>query len=66
MAEESQKEAVLTDQEIEALVEHAEDSGFDDGEFRTHDFSVGGALELYKWVELGGLNNNQEAALKRW
>lgn len=65
MAEESQKEAVLTDQEIEALVEHAEDSGFDDGEFRTHDFSVGESLALSKWVELDGLNNNHAEALQR-
>ena len=46
MAEESDNEPVLTDEEIEALVEHAEDGGFDDGEFRIHDFSAGDTHHL--------------------
>ena len=53
MAEESDNEPVLTDEEIEALVEHAEDGGFDDGEFRIHDFSAGETLTISKWSELG-------------
>ena len=40
MAEESDKEPILTDDEIEALVEHAEEGGFDDGEFRIHVFGA--------------------------
>ena len=65
MAEESDNEAVLTDQEIEALVEHAEDGGFDDGEFRIHDFSAGESLTLSKWVDLFGLHNNHAEALQK-
>ena len=52
MAEESDNDPVLTDEEIEALVEHAEDGAFDDGEFRAHDFSAGESLTLSKWLSL--------------
>ena len=63
MAEESDNEPVLTDEEIEALVEHAEDGGFDDGEFRIHDFSAGETLTISKWSELEGLQRNHAEAL---
>ena len=65
MVEESDNEPVLTDEEIEALVEHAQDGGFDDGEFRIHDFSAGEALTLSKWSELDGLHRNHAEALGR-
>ena len=63
MAEESDNEPVLTDEEIEALVEHAQEGGFDDGEFRIHDFSAGESLTLSKWSELEGLHRNHAEAL---
>ncbi|EHQ58620.1 flagellar motor switch protein [gamma proteobacterium HIMB55] len=63
MAEESDNEPVLTDEEIEALVEHAEDGGFDDGEFRIHDFSAGETLTISKWSELEGLQRNHAEVL---
>ena len=56
MVEESDNEPVLTDEEIEALVEHAQEGGFDDGEFRIHDFSAGESLTISKWSELEGLH----------
>ena len=65
MAEESDKEPILTDDEIEALVEHAEEGGFDDGEFRIHDFGAGESLTLSKWVELDGLLGNHAEALQK-
>ena len=63
MAEESDNEPVLTDEEIEALVEHAQEGGFDDGEFRIHDFSAGESLTLSKWSELEGLHRSHAEAL---
>ena len=63
MVEESDNEPVLTDEEIEALVEHAQEGGFDDGEFRIHDFSAGESLTLSKWSELEGLHRNHAEAL---
>ena len=63
MAEESDNEPVLTDEEIEALVEHAQEGGFDDGEFRIHDFSAGESLTLSKWSELEWLHRNHAEAL---
>jgi flagellar motor switch protein FliM len=63
VAEESDNEPVLTDEEIEALVEHAQEGGFDDGEFRIHDFSAGESLTLSKWSELEGLHRNHAEAL---
>jgi flagellar motor switch protein FliM len=65
VAEESDKEPILTDDEIEALVEHAEEGGFDDGEFRIHDFGAGESLTLSKWVELEGLHVNHAEALQK-
>ena len=41
MSDETAKDEVLTSEEIEALVERANEPGFDDGEFRAHDFGVG-------------------------
>lgn len=63
MAEESDNEPILTDEEIEALVEHAQDGGFDDGEFRIHDFGAGESLTLSKWSELEGLHRNHAEVL---
>ena len=65
MVEESDNEPVLTDEEIEALVEHAQEGGFDDGEFRIHDFSAGESLTLSKWSELEGLHRNHAEALSK-
>lgn len=65
MAEETDNDAILTDEEIEALVEHAEDGGFDDGEFRIHDFSAGESLTISKWVELDTLHRNHAEALQK-
>lgn len=65
MAEETDNDAILTDEEIEALVEHAEDGGFDDGEFRIHDFSAGESLTISKWVELDALHRNHAEALEK-
>ena len=65
MVEESDNEPILTDEEIEALVEHAQDGGFDDGEFRIHDFSAGESLTLSKWSELEGLHRNHAEALQK-
>jgi len=63
VAEESDNDPVLTDEEIEALVEHAEDGAFDDGEFRAHDFSAGESLTLSKWSELEGLHRSHADVL---
>lgn len=65
MSEDSENDSILTEEEIEALVEHAEDGGFDDGEFRIHDFSAGESLTLSKWVELDGLHSNHAEALQK-
>lgn len=65
MSDESDNDPILTDEEIEALVEHAEDGGFDDGEFRIHDFGAGESLTLSKWVELEGLHRNHAEALQK-
>jgi len=65
VAEETDNDAILTDEEIEALVEHAEDGGFDDGEFRIHDFSAGESLTISKWVELDALHRNHAEALEK-
>ena len=65
MVEESDNDPVLTDEEIEALVEHAQEGGFDDGEFRIHDFSAGESLTLSKWSELEGLHRNHAEALSK-
>lgn len=65
MSDDSENDPILTDEEIEALVEHAQDGGFDDGEFRIHDFSAGESLTLSKWVELDGLHANHAEALQK-
>ena len=65
MSDDSENDPILTDEEIEALVEHAQDGGFDDGEFRIHDFSAGESLTLSKWVELDALHGNHAEALQK-
>jgi len=56
---------ILTEEEIEALVDHAVSSDrFDDGEFRSHDFGAGEALTLSKWTELDGLLRTHAEALE--
>ena len=64
MSDETAKEEVLTSEEIEALVEHAREPGFDDGEFRAHDFSGGQSLSMSKWTELRLLLDKHAEALK--
>ena len=63
MSDETVKEEVLTSQEIEALVERAREPGFDDGEFRAHDFSGGQSLSMSKWTELRLLLDEHADAL---
>jgi flagellar motor switch protein FliM len=63
MSDETAKEEVLTSEEIEALVEHAREPGFDDGEFRAHDFSGGQSLSMSKWTELRLLLDKHAEAL---
>jgi flagellar motor switch protein FliM len=63
MSDETVKEEVLTSQEIEALVERAREPGFDDGEFRAHDFSGGQSLSMSKWTELRLLLDKHADAL---
>ena len=56
MSEPDDNQPVLTEEEIEALVDHAvEEEVFDDGQFKSHDFGAGEALTLAKWSELDGL-----------
>lgn len=65
MAESIDNEPILSDEEIDALVEHAETSDvFDDGQFRTHDFGAGEAVTLAKWVELDGLLRGHAEAIE--
>jgi flagellar motor switch protein FliM len=64
MSDETAKDEVLTSEEIEALVERANEPGFDDGEFRAHDFSVGPSLSMSKWTELRLLLDKHAEALK--
>lgn len=65
MSEETDNEPILTDEEIDALVEHAETSTtFDDGQFRTHDFGAGEAVTLAKWRELDALLRGHAEALE--
>ena len=65
MSEEPENDTVLTEEEIEALVEHAEEGGFDDGQFRVHDFSAGESLALSKWLELNRLIESHAEALQK-
>ena len=56
MPEPDDNQPVLTEEEIEALVDHAvTDQAFDDGQFKSHDFGAGEALTLAKWSELDAL-----------
>ena len=64
MSDETAKDEVLTSEEIEALVERAREPGFDDGEFRAHDFSGGQSLSMSKWTELRVLLDKHAEALK--
>ena len=48
MSDSKSKEEVLSAEEIDALVERASEPGFDDGEFRTHDFSGGETVAMTK------------------
>lgn len=65
MSDADDNQPILTDEEIEALVDHAvTSSGFDDGEFRSHDFGAGEALTLSKWTELDGLLRAHAEALE--
>ena len=64
MSDETVKDEVLTSEEIEALVERASEPGFDDGEFRAHDFSGGQSLSMSKWTELRQLLDKHAEALK--
>ena len=64
MSEDTAKDEVLTSEEIEALVERASEPGFDDGEFRAHDFSGGQSLSMSKWTELRLLLDKHAEALQ--
>ena len=64
MSEDTAKDEVLTSEEIEALVERASEPGFDDGEFRAHDFSGGQSLSMSKWTELRLLLEKHAEALQ--
>ena len=50
MNTETSTDTALSSDEIEALVEHAESSDFDDGLYRTHDFSGGQHLRFQSGV----------------
>ena len=50
--------------EIEALVERAGESGFDDGEFGAHDFSGGQSLSMSKWTGLNQLVEKHAEAMQ--
>ena len=64
MSDETAKDEVLTSEEIEALVERTNEPGFDDGEFRAHDFGGGQSLSMSKWTELRLLLDKHAEALK--
>lgn len=66
MSEPEDNQPILTDEEIEALVDRAvsEGTGFDDGQFRSHDFGAGESLTLAKWTELDGLLRAHAEALE--
>lgn len=65
MSEPDDNQPVLTEEEIEALVDHAvTDPAFDDGQFKSHDFGAGEALTLSKWSELDGLLRAHAEALQ--
>ena len=64
MSSDASKEEILSSEEIEALVERAGVAGFDDGEFRAHDFSGGQSLSMSKWTELSQLVEKHAEALQ--
>ncbi len=65
MAEPDDNQPILTEEEIEALVDSAVPSSvFDDGEFRSHDFGAGEAITLGKWTQLDGLLRAHGEALE--
>jgi len=64
MSSDASKDEILSSEEIEALVERASEPGFDDGEFRAHDFSGGQALSMSKWTELSQLVEKHAEALQ--
>ena len=64
MSNDASKDEILSSEEIEALVEHASEPGFDDGEFKAHDFSGGQSLSMSKWTELSQLVEKQADALQ--
>jgi flagellar motor switch protein FliM len=64
MSNGASKEEILSPEEIEALVERADESGFDDGEFRAHDFGGGQSLSMSKWTELNQLVEKHAEALQ--
>ena len=64
MSNDASKEEILSSEEIEALVERASEPGFDDGEFRAHDFSGGQSLSMSKWTELSHLVEKHAEALQ--
>ena len=57
MSETDDDQPILSEEEIEALIDHAATAGdgFDDGQFHSHDFGAGEALTLAKWTELDRL-----------
>ena len=64
MSNDASKDEILSSEEIEALVERAGESGFDDGEFRAHDFSGGQSLSMSKWTGLNQLVEKHAEAMQ--
>ena len=64
MSNDASKDEILSSEEIEALVERASEPGFDDGEFKAHDFSGGQLLSMSRWTEFSQLIEKQAEALQ--
>ena len=64
MSDKSAKNEMLSDQEIDALVNQTNEANFDDGEFRIHDFSGRQSLSMAKWTEFSALNLKHAEALQ--
>ena len=64
MSDKSAKNEMLSDQEIDALVNQTNEANFDDGEFRIHDFSGRQTLSMAKWTEFSALNLKHAEALQ--
>ena len=64
MSNDASKDEILSSEEIEALVERASESGFDDGEFKAHDFSGGQSLSMSRWTEFSQLIEKHAEALQ--